>query len=238
MMVAERVEGGGWKVEESRTALRATLYLLLSTLSVATATGCEAAGAIHYKLAGPPAVEARYVPAKEPMLVLVENYKATTTGFSDAEALARHLFLELKGHDVAPLVPMDKLYALRTDKGEAYRKMSMAAVGREVGAKQVLYVDVQQSSIGAPPGSELMKGRIAVQVRVVDVATGATRWPNGATEGIPLAYETPLPRADETATEAIIRQRMTSGMAIRIGRLFYKWKPVDTSEQLDMGEAG
>jgi hypothetical protein len=24
---------------------------------------------------------------------------------------------------------------------------------------------------------------------------------------------------------------------VRIGRLFYKWKPTDTSETLDMGEA-
>ncbi|HEV2292770.1 MAG TPA: hypothetical protein VGR35_02880 [Tepidisphaeraceae bacterium] len=199
--------------------------------------GCTVASALQYKFAGPPAVEARYVPAKEPMLVLVENYRSSSGAYSDAEMLARHLMLELKEHDVAPLVPLEKLYALRTGTGEAYRKMSMAAIGRETGAKQVLYVDVQQSAIGAPPGSDLLKGRIAVQVRIVDVATGATRWPAGATEGIPLAYETPLPRADVNTTEPMVRQRMHAAMAVRIARLFYKWKPVDTTEQLDMGEA-
>jgi hypothetical protein len=233
----ERVEGGRWRVEERRRTARATLYSLLSTLSLVFAAGCTAASVLQYKLAGPPAVEARYKPAKEPMLVLVENYRASAGGTSDAEMLARHLVVELKKHDVAPLVPLEKLYALRADKGDAYRRMSMASVGREVGAKQVLYVDVQQSTIGAPPGSELLKGRVAVQVRVVDVETGATRWPGGATEGIPLAYETPLPRADETASEATVRQRMHAAMATRIARLFHKWKPLDTSEQLDMGEA-
>ena len=78
---------------------------------------------------------------------------------------------------------------------------------------------------------------MGVQLRIVDVDTGATRWPKEATEGIPLGYETPLPRADENTTEAMVRQRMASGMALRIGRLFYKWKPVDTSEELDMGAA-
>ncbi len=215
-----------------RACILSSLILLPSSLFL---SGCTAASAIQYKLAGPPAVPARYVPAKEPMLVLVENYRAS--GGSDAEMLARHLMAELKQHDVAPLVPLDTLYALRTDKGDAYRKMSMAAVGRETGAKQVLYVDVQQSSIGAPPGSDLLKGRIAVQVRIVDVETGITRWPTEATEGIPLAYETPLPRADVNTTEPMVRQHMHHEMAIRIGRLFYKWKPQDSQETLDMGEA-
>ena len=37
---------------------------------------------------------------------------------------------------------------------------------------------------------------------------------------------------------AMVRERMTNGMAIRIARPFYKWKPLDSSEELDMGEAG
>lgn len=197
--------------------------------------GCVAASAIQQKITGPPAVDAQYVPAKEPMLVLVENYRSPTA-YSDAEMLARYLMDDLSKHKVAPLVPMQTLYALRTNKGDDFRKMSMAAVGREAGAKQVLYVDVQQCGIGAPPGSELLKGRIAVQVRVVDVDTGATRWPPNATEGIPLSYETPLPRADVNTSEAMVRQHMHEAMASRIARLFYKWKPDDFTEELDMGQ--
>lgn len=235
MQQKKRIADKRLRIEQPQRKPRAILYPLFSILSCLL-PGCTAASAIQYKLAGPPAVEARYVPAKEPMLVLVENYKSGG-GSSDAEMLARHLVLELKEHDVAPLVPLEKLYALRTNEPETYRKMSMASIGRETGARQVMYVDVQQSSIGAPPGSDLLKGRIAVQVRIVDVETGATRWPSGATEGIPMAYETPLPRANETATEPMVRQRMHAAMATRIARLFYKWKPIDTSEQLDMGEA-
>jgi hypothetical protein len=201
-----------------------------------TLIGCNAVSAIQQKVTGPPAVDAQYVPAQEPMLVLVENYRSPSA-YSDTEMLARYLTDELTKHNVAPLVPMRTLYALRTNKGDDFRKMSMAAVGRETGAKQVLYVDVQQCGIGATTGSELLKGRIAVQVRVVDVDTGATRWPPQATEGIPLSYETPLPRADVNTSEAMVRQNMHEAMASRIARLFYKWKPEDFSEELDMGEA-
>jgi hypothetical protein len=218
----------------SAAARHVSAFILLT--SCLSLTGClVAASAIHHKLVGPPPVPAQYVPQQEPMLVLVENYRAS--GNADGEMLARHLMSELEEHKVAPLVPLDALYALRTDKGDAYRKMSMAAIGRETGAKQVLYVDVQQSNIGAPPGSDLLKGRIAVQIRVVDVDTGVTRWPTEDTEGVPLAYETPLPRADVTTTEAMVRQHMHEEMAVRIGRLFYKWKPLYSSESLDMGEA-
>jgi hypothetical protein len=229
-----RIVNSGLRMAKGRRAL---LHCLSCILVFSLITGCTAASAIGYKFAGPPAVPARYVPPKEPMLVLVENYRATGGGSTDAEMLARHLVEELKEHKVAPLVPLDALYALRTERADGYRKMSMSAVGRETGAKQVLYVDVQQSSIGAPPGSDLLKGRVAVQVRVVDVATGATRWPTEAAEGIPLAYETPLPRADVNTSEAMVRQHMHEQMALRIGRLFYKWKPTDSSETLDMGEA-
>lgn len=227
------IEDVGLRMANACRPARAILCLLSPILL--TLAGCEAAGALHYKIAGPPAVEAQYVPQQEPMLVLVENYR-TTGAYSDAETLARHLMVELAEHKVAPLVPLDDLYALRTNKGGDYRKMSIAAVGRETGAKQVLYVDVKDTDVGASPGSEFMKGRINVQVRVVDVATGATRWPTEAAEGIPMGYETPLPRADENTTEAMIRSRMYANMANRIGRLFYKWKPLDTSEQLDMGQ--
>ena len=236
-MKAERIEDRGWRIAKARTrAAAAAILYLLSSILFLSLSGCTAANAIGYKVLGPPAVDAQYVPVKEPMLVLVESYRSNT-GLSDAEILSRYLMTELTEHKVAPLISLDDLYALRTNKGDDFRKMSIAAIGREAGAKQVLYVDVQQSGIGAPTGSELLKGRVAVQVRVVDVATGDSRWPIGASQGVPLAYETPLPRADENTTEAMVRQRMHEAMATRIARLFYKWKPQDTGEQLDMGEA-
>ncbi|MGB7159196.1 MAG: hypothetical protein WBD40_14100 [Tepidisphaeraceae bacterium] len=218
----------------ARVRVFASFILLASSLLSA---GCVPVAALHYKIKGPDPIPAQYVPAKEPMLVMVETYKGSVAGYSEAETLARYLMVELTEHDIAPLIPIEKLYALRTNKPDAYRTMSMTAIGREVGAKQVLYVDLQQSAIGAPPGSELIKGRVAVQVRVVDVETGDTRWPAQATEGIPLGYETPLPRANENATEAIVRAKMHSAMAERIAKLFYKWKPDTNQDTLDMGES-
>jgi hypothetical protein len=231
----ERIENRGCGIDKGQRLARAILYPLSSILLCTALVGCNIANAVAYKVSGPPAVEAKYVPAQEPMLVLVENYR-TTGAYSDSEVLARHLMLEFTEHKIAPLVPLEDLYTLKTNKGDAYHKMSIASVGRETGAKQVLYVDVKDSSIGATSGSELMKGRINVQVRIVDVDSGATRWPTEAAEGIPMGYETPLPRADENTTEAIIRNRMYANMANRIGRLFYKWKPDETGEELDMGQ--
>ena len=56
------------------------LSLLFGSL-MGSATGCQALGVLTYKIFGPAAVPAKYVPDRErPMLVLVENYQHQSSG--------------------------------------------------------------------------------------------------------------------------------------------------------------
>jgi hypothetical protein len=57
-----------------RAAPVAILYLL-SSIFVFTGSGCAVVGLAAYKVHGPPAVPAKYVPPPRPTLVLVENYR-------------------------------------------------------------------------------------------------------------------------------------------------------------------
>ena len=63
------------------TLPRAILHSLTAILALGAVAmfcvGCNVANAVAYKVSGPPAVDAKYVPAQEPMLVLVENYRTT-----------------------------------------------------------------------------------------------------------------------------------------------------------------
>src|ERR1051326_7245512 len=75
--------------------------------------GCSAIGLAAYKVAGPPEVPAKYVPVKEPLLVVVENYRQPSGWQADADLLARYVERELETSGVAPVVDSNKLREMR-----------------------------------------------------------------------------------------------------------------------------
>ena len=202
-----------------------------SVLLLLLLTGCNVVGPVAQIVGGPPTVEAVYKPAREPMVVVVENFQHPSDAYADAEMLARTLHDELDRENIAPLVPMEKLYALRANRPADFHKMSIAAIGKELGAKQVLYVDLEQASIEASPGSDMLRGKATVLVRVVDTETGRSRWPKDIAEGYPVNYESPPPRYDVAANESVVRNALYRGLAVRIGQLFHKWTPGDGGPQ-------
>lgn len=215
---------------QTRRAILHPLFPIL-VLILLSAVGCNIIAPAATIIGGPPSVPAVYRPAKEPMLVLVENFHHPTDAYADSEMLARTLVDELQRQKVAPLVPIEKLYALRTNRPDDYRKMSIAAIGRELGAKQVLYVDLQQALIDAAPGSDMLRGRVSLLLRIVDAETGRSRWPRDLSDGYPLNYEMPPPRSEEATNINAARTATYRGVADRIARLFRKWQPDNASPQ-------
>ena len=205
------------------------LFILL--LSSFILTGCDVLGVAAYKLHGPVNVPAKYVPEKKPMLVLVENYQHQSSVNPHAELLAQMLVKELELHKIAPLVPLEKLQTLRDEKPDQFRTMSTSAIGRELGASQVLYVQLQRSDVtplaGAAGGRDSLAGQTAATVKVVDVATGDTLWPGGAGSeaGHPVAASTQLGNQSGSGTAQDVRQRLYAQLSDEIARLFYKWQP-------------
>lgn len=200
---------------------------LLSVLLL-TLAGCTVTGALAYKLYGPPPVEAKYVPTKEPMLVLVERYNAGGGGgHVESESLAREVFREMSKHDIAPLIDPIAAIDLRSQQPAKFSKMTISQIGAAVGAKQVLYVNIDSSQVQIAEGSSLMRGRFTARVKVVDVATGNLRWPVDATEGYPVLVETPLIRVRDGTSAATAQGELTRQAGDAIAKLFYKWKPED-----------
>jgi hypothetical protein len=205
----------------------AILYPLFSIL-VFTLSGCEIFGVAAYKLHGPAKVPAQYVPPKTPMLVLVENYQHQSSVNAHGDLLAQLLVKELQAHKVAPLVPPEKLQALRDERPADFPTMSMAAIGRAVGASQVLYVQLHRSDVTPMSGGDSLTGQTNASVKVVDVATGDTLWPGGIAGG---AGDSGYPVAatqlgtDNGGNVQDVRQRMYFRLSNQIARLFYKWQP-------------
>jgi hypothetical protein len=200
------------------------LFRVLCVLALPLVPGCAAA-VIAHKVMGPPPIPAQYVPAKEPMLVLVENYHNPSATAIDGRFLELRIEEELQVRNIAPVIRADRLESVRSDP--AYEKMTIPAIGRAVGAKQVLYVNVRAFGVESTVGGEMIKGNSEATVRVVDAATGDTRWPNDNPTGYPLKVTTPWLRQGADATEASLRDRMADQTADALVKLFRKYSPDD-----------
>lgn len=206
--------------------LPAALCLLLSL------NGCNIFGAFFAKVAGPTPVEAKYKPSKKkPLVVLVENYRNPSSVRLDAERLSRHITDEISRHHIAPVIDPGEVDDLRAKP--AFRTMSQSAVGRAVGAGQVLYVNVVSFDVEEALGSGMIKGRAELTVKLVDTATSRTLWPSDTTVGHPMSIETAYQRTGEHANEMTLREQMCRQFADQIGKLFRKYTP-----DYDAGDAG
>jgi hypothetical protein len=187
--------------------------------------GCDLAGAVAYKTFGPAKVPAQYQPAQEPMLVLVENYGHSNLQ-PDADELAAVIASELTEHKVAPIVDEGALTQFRTNRGPRYASMKIPEVGQAVGARQVLYVDVEECQTNEVPGSDTLQGKLRAKVKVVDVETGRTRWPQNQ-DSLTVAKNKEYVRKTGPESEAELRRGMLEEAGFQIARMFYSYKPLE-----------
>jgi len=211
-------------------------FCLLCILIGLLLSGCNVAGAVAYKVVGPPNVPAKYVPAKEPMLVLVESYRQPGLTY-DAEQLSRFVVVQIKQWDIAPTIDLMDLYKLRDGNPEKFAKMPIPEVGRTLGAKQVLYIDIVNAGVDQSTGTDVFRGNMSVRVRIVDCERSESRWPLDAESGYPVDHETQFGGFDSDTNPNTVRQKTYSGLAYLIVRNFRKWKP-DSLHEEEMREYG
>ena len=202
-------------------------------------SGCAMIGAMAYKMSPDVTVPARYVPKKEPMVVIARTSQNAGGAALEAERLGRYVTEDLKDHKIGPMLDPSALtqfqsrraggsvWAAAVTTAPAARPMTLAELGRAVGAKQILYVDLTAFSVESALGTDMVKGQAEARVRVIDADTGQTRWPTDTTQGYVIPLSTPFAATGEAA----VRERMTKDLATRIARLFYSWQ----SDQVDKG---
>jgi hypothetical protein len=227
-----RMQNAECRMKTKLGAARLILFCILHSAFCISLFGCNILGVLAYKTRGPAPVPAEYVPAKEPMLVLAENYRNPAAVRLDADRMGRHISAELERYHVAPIIAPDALDEVRARPG--FATMKLGQVGAAAGAKQVLYVNLIKFNVEPAIGSEMIRGQVEMSVRVVDSASGKTLWPADEPEGKLLSLETPYLRTGAGtgpsgggpgATEAALRDTMCRQMAERTVKLFRKWTP-------------
>ena len=209
----------------ARSASRAVLLLGLTM----TAGGCYAAGAILHTAFGPNAVDAVYELKKQPTLVLVENFQDPDSSSADADTVAHDVSEALHEHASLEVVDADKVVPLRTEQPGTFHEMKIPDVGRSVGAKQVVYVNLVETEHMADPTGVAVHATATANVRVIDATTGAVLWPVGQPRGYEITANMPYDRAD-SAVGAAMRGDLLNQLSDRIAKLFYSYKPETEQE--------
>lgn len=199
------------------------LVIVALLLIAASLAGCTVVGIVADKMSGAPKVPAQYVPEKDVMLVLVESYRNPSSVSIASEQLDRQIVDELVQNRVAPMVNPDRLSVVRHQNAQKFEQLDIAAMGRSFGATQVLYVDVQDLDIEPALGSEMLKGRANARVKIVDAATGRTRWPVESRGGYPVTFQSPYIALKDGVNEGAVRERLVRELADRVAKLFYTW---------------
>jgi hypothetical protein len=200
----------------------AAALLAFPSLVCLVLAGCTILGAAAAKLAPDPVIPPQYVLPKEPTLVLVENYHNPASLRLQGDAVCRALVDDLNANEVAPLVDSDDVAELRRKDVEAYRKMPLDAIGKAVGANQVIYVDLESFEVTHALASELYAGAAMARVRVVG-ANGEVLWPTDSAGGYPLSVKVNPRRTAQGGGEDAVREQLTAALSEKIGRLFHKW---------------
>jgi hypothetical protein len=216
----------------TRPFLRRSALCTLHSALVLLA-GCELPGVILHETIGQLSVPAQFEPKKVPTLVLVENYRSPDEMQLDGDQLSHQIGEELKRETKLDLVDPDKLVPLREEDPTKFHAMTIPQIGKAVGAKQIIYVDLLQSAVTGDISQSVVHAEAKAQVRVVDVETGATLWPASASHGHELEAKADYDPSD-TSHAASMRTDMLTQLSSRIAKLFYKWKP----DNLEEGNSG
>lgn len=203
------------------------MLLIVVGASASLSAGCNLLGAVAVVAQPPRKIPAVYTPANDSMFVLVENYDSPASAYLEAEQITAGITSELAEHKVAPLIDSSQHWDLRQANPAAHRSMSISQIGQRLGAKQVLYVRLIPSTQELAGGSDLMKARLDVRVKIIDVATGHARWPVDLADGYPMSVETPFEAQRQIAPVATLRAKMCRELSNNIAVLFYERTVID-----------
>ena len=213
--------------------LRSSFFIFILSLS-----GCQVLGVFASKVLPVPDIPATYTPVKDFTLVLVESYNNPAAVGLASDHITRQIVANMVDHRAAPIVNPAILSDMRHHDPAKFEKMEIAAIGREVGAHQVLYVDVREITFEQALGTQMVKAHAEARVKFVDAATGHTLWPVETNAGYPVTLDSPFANVAKGTSETDIRNQVSSALANQISKLFYPVSGEQESNQQDPSAVG
>jgi hypothetical protein len=216
-----------------RAAIAVTALLLLAV------AGCNIVAPVAYIVGGPPKIDAEYTLLDRPTVVFVDDRGNVIPSNAQAlrRALADRLSEELMVRKLVTttIAPRDAMAiaAARDKHGEL---MAMDTIGREVGADQIIYIEML--AFGLSPDGVTPRPTAICQVRVIDVEERSRLYPLDDDSGqVARTVQASLPEFDPNAASSPasrlkIYQALAEVTGVDIAKLFYRHEKKELGSQL------
>lgn len=219
------------------TAMPHRLLLLITLCTIAFAAGgCNILGPATYLVTGPGTVDAEFELEDRPTVVFVDDRENRVNPVSLRRSIADKVSEELMSRELVTTTirPADAMgVAARHDTREDV--MPIDAIGREVGAEQVIYIEMVAFTDRV--NAETLRGLASCNVRVIDVVNRKRLFPSGDDEQ-PYRHVQAMTReiSEELyrtrATRVAINETVAEELGSAITKLFYRHEPRELGGRL------
>jgi len=208
----------------SARAIAATVFAAGACCAAVALWGCNIVGPIAYTIGGPPKTDAAHeLDPSASLVVFVDDRASRAPRRSLRSVLAKKIEQTLIEKQI---VAADRLFpnaaATRAAQGETYdAPVSIAEVGRRVGADLILYVEMTGWGLTADGVS--LAPQATAEVKVIEAATGDRVFPEGG-KGVPVSAK--LQQGGVTpsspAARAQLEQSLAQALGAQIAKLFFE----------------
>jgi hypothetical protein len=213
------------------------VLLVVTTLSMA---GCAGPGFLAHVIKGPDQVDAIYpLPAGKTLVIVDDPDRAigdpnlpaviaTNVGF--------HLDQSESLIDVVEVIPQDRLSGLAARMGNDYFATPIDRIGAQLGADQVVHVQIR--SVSMRVAASYYRPTAVIEVKVVSARDGARLFPkakidthsNTRPPGMLMTVQLRHQTADEGRrdTGTLLSRRLAERIGLEVAQLFYDHQKPDS----------
>ncbi len=214
----------------NRSPFRRAALAALVTLSVLVASCGQTSGQFLYFLGigQSQKFKPKYTLSKGPILILIDDPEEKVDWPVANRMLFDALTQELLRNEATETtIPHASIQSLRQADPD-FAKLSCAAVGRKLGADQVLWLEVQFFQAREELSDMDQSGVFAVSVKVINPNEQEKRsmvrlWPAGM-DGYYVSSQLNAADVSKFRTRDIITQALAQRLAERVAKLFYEYK--------------
>lgn len=215
--------------------MRFALLLLLIGLTLTQLSGCSYLAVAAELVTPPEKVEAKYKLPDKATLVIVDDPRGLVNSPSTLRriAAATRGVLEIEKVVVdGGFIGQDQLASYRETLGEDYSRTTLAKLGIELEAKQVIHVEVTGFQIAV--GGDVIRPGIAMNVKVFDLDERVRTFPRGIDPETGIdSGATVYSLQSQTPSRDVTGQSAARSVAVReladqagrdVARLFFTWR--------------
>ena len=204
-------------------------------VAVMALPGCNFIGAAAYVLIPQPPVPPKFELEDKPALIVVEDRHSLIQDPTVVRRINGAIRNALEEEKVVTtgFVSQAEVTALEGRLGSAYRSTSLQEIGRQLGARQVIYAEITAYRLQL--GGGVYRPAMSMSVKVIDIDQGQRAFPppineatgvanNATSEPVATELRATSRAAEGNAAQTIAARQLAAQAGLDVARLFFEWR--------------